>query len=348
MMIGTSEYREDLQFLSTKEYLWDSLTGQNVLVTGCTGAIGSLLSDVLIAKSKEYGFSVSVVSRNMDKMKRMFDVHEGAVELIAHDMNEPLEGRKFDTIFHCASNTHPAQYSDDPIGTLLTNTLGLKNALDLMSPESRGRFIFISSVEIYGQNRGDVEKFKEDYCGHIDCNTVRACYNEGKRAGEALCQAYGKQKGIDFVIPRLCRIYGPTTNLGDTKASTQFIMNGVRGENITLKSEGKQSFSYCYATDAVDAIVFLFFNGVSKEAYNVAGLNSDITLKGLAEHVASISKTELIFDIPDDYGKDGYSVSTKALLDTNKIERLGWHPHYTLDAGLRRTIDSIRHQIGGL
>ena len=108
--------------------------------------------------------------------------------------------------------------------------------LDYAVAANAERFLFTSSVEIYGENKGDTERFKEDYLGYIDCNTLRAGYPESKRAGEALCQAYLKQKKLDIVIPRLARTYGPSLLKTDTKAISQFIKNAVANEDIILKS----------------------------------------------------------------------------------------------------------------
>ena len=141
-------------------------------------------------------------------------------------MKKPLDNIAIDTvdyILHLASNTHPMQYSTDPIGTVTTNIIGVQNMLDFAVDHNATRFAFASSNEIYGENRGDVEFFNEDYCGYINSNTMRAGYPESKRCGEALCQAYKAQKGLDIVVPRLTRSYGPTMLMSDTKAVSQFI-----------------------------------------------------------------------------------------------------------------------------
>ena len=120
---------------------------------------------------------------------------------------------------------------------------------------------------IYGENRGDTELFDESYCGYIDCNTLRAGYPESKRCGEALCQAYKKQKGVDVVVARLTRSFGPTLQLTDTKALTQFLKNGLNKENIVLKSAGTQYYSYTYAADAVTGLLTVLLQGESGAAY---------------------------------------------------------------------------------
>ena len=160
-----------------------------------------------------------------------------------------------DYCIHLASSTHPVQYATDPIGTITANIIGTRNLLEFASSHGCKRFAFASSNEIYGENRGDTELFKEDYCGYIDCNTMRAGYPESKRCGEALCQAYIRQKNMDIVIPRLTRSYGPTLLSSDTKALTQFLHKGLAGEDIVLKSEGTQYYSYTYVADAVSGLL---------------------------------------------------------------------------------------------
>lgn len=121
-------------------------------------------------------------------------------------------------MIHTASNTHPLQYSGDPIGTITSNVIGTKNLLDYAASHQTERFCFLSSVEVYGENRGDADRFDENYLGYIDCNTLRAGYPESKRVGEALCNAYAQAHQIDFVIPRLSRVYGSTMLMADSKA----------------------------------------------------------------------------------------------------------------------------------
>ena len=340
-MISTPEYQGDLEWLDSLAYPWDELTGKTVLVTGATGMIGSLLTDVLIDKSEPYGFSVIAMARDRNRLEKLFGERsrEKSIKLISHDVTVHFE-MNYDYAFHCASNTHPMQYSADPVGTITTNVIGLQNVLKNI--KKSGRLVCISSVEIYGANRGDNDVFNEQYCGYIDPNTVRSGYNESKRLCESLCQAYKAQFGLDFVTARLSRTYGPSLRIDDTKAMSQMIMNACKGEDIVLKSKGNQRFSYCYSADAVNALLFLLFNGKSGEAYNVSSNESDISLKELAEYICSISGTGIKYEIPSSSEKYGYSTAVRALLDTTRIKQIGWESHYTLRDGIKRTISSIK------
>jgi nucleoside-diphosphate-sugar epimerase len=234
------------------------------------------------------------------------------------------------------------QYSTDPIGTITTNVIGTQNMLEFAFAHNATRCVFTSSNEIYGQNRGDVDVFDEKYCGYIDCNTMRAGYPESKRCSEALCQAYIRQKNLDIVIPRLTRTYGPTLLKTDTKALSQFLHKAVNGEDIVLKSEGKQYFSYLHVTDTVSGLLTVLLKGNTGEAYNVADVESDITLKDLAGIIADYSGKKVIFEIPDELEKAGYSTANVARLDSAKLKEIGWNAKYDIKSGIKRTIDILK------
>lgn len=342
------EYLEDVSYVANFGLPWEKLQDKSVLISGATGLVGSCLIDVVM-KRNESGMNCKVyaLGRNEARAKKRFHycVNSGLFEFVPCDINKTLardDIGEVDFVLHLASNTHPMQYSTDPIGTITTNVFGTYNMLEFAEKHNATRCAFTSSNEIYGENRGDVEKFKERYCGYIDSNTMRAGYPESKRCGEALCQAYIKQKNMDIVIPRLTRSYGPTMLMSDTKAISQFIRKGMAGENIVLKSAGIQHYSYTYVSDAVLGLLMVLLKGENGEAYNIADGSSDITLKDLAATIAEISGKQVVFEIPDEVESAGYSRATKARLDGTKVAKLGWRPQYDIKSGLARTISILQ------
>ncbi len=327
---------------------WKLLKNKKILITGARGMIGSFLIDVLMLRNQLHSDNISIyaVGRNEQKAKERFQKYldSGNLKILVHDISKelPAELGGVDYVIHGASNTHPRAYSGDPIGTITTNIIGTYNLLEYAIQNDVKRFMLLSTVEVYGENRGDVEKFDESYCGYIDCNTLRAGYPESKRASEALCNAYAHAHGIEILLPRLSRVYGPTMLKEDSKAIAQFIANGVAGEDVVLKSKGDQLFSYCYVADAVSALLNVLLLGETGNAYNIAGLNSDVTLRRLAQVIADIGGSQVIFDLPDEVEAAGYSKATKALLDTRKVEALDWKPAFSIEEGLNRTIEIIR------
>lgn len=308
--------------------------------------IGLFLIDAIMYKNTTDALNCKVyaIGRDEKKAKARFGYCYDSknFEFISYDINKPLEkdlGR-VDYILHLASNTHPVAYSSDPIGTITTNIIGTDNLLRYAAEHNTKRFLFASSVEIYGENRGDVDKFNEEYLGYIDCNTLRAGYPESKRCGEALCQAYKKQCGLDVVIPRISRVYGPTMLMSDTKASSQFINKAVAGEDIVLKSAGNQFYSYTYVADVVSGLLTVLLKGESGEAYNISA--DDITLKDFAKLCAGAAGTKVVFDIPDANEADGYSKATVAILDSDKMKVLGWKPQTDIKAGICKTVKMIK------
>lgn len=339
-------YQEDLQLISSFGSIpWDDLKGSSILLSGATGMIGRLLVDAVLYKNERCNLNCSVIAlgRNESKAKSRFGHcwDSPFFSFLECDVNKqdtiPFDVRA-DYIMHLASNTHPVSYAMDPIGTITANIIGTQNMLDLAVRCGAKRFLFASSNEIYGENRGDTELFDESYCGYIDCNTLRAGYPESKRCGEALCQAYMKQKGMSIVIARLTRSFGPTLQLSDTKALTQFLKNGLNKENIVLKSAGTQYYSYTYAADAGTGLLTVLMKGEDGAAYNIADQSCDIQLKDLAKKIADISGTKVVFCVPNEVEAIGFSKATKARLDGRHLTSLGWRASYSLDSALRRTM----------
>lgn len=350
MIIENPIYQNDLQRV-VDSIQWESFAGNSFLVIGASGMIGSFMIDVIMKVNNQFNLGISVIAmgRNKERLEKRFSLYLEKPEFMLYvgDITEPLSDKlQADYLIHGASNTHPKAYATDPIGTIMTNLMGTEVVLKHAVKINANRVLFLSTVEVYGQNYGDKDYFDEDYCGYINCNTLRAGYPEGKRVSESLCQAFLSKYGVSVVIPRLSRVFGPTMLLGDTKASSQFIINAARGEDIVLKSDGEQFFSYIYVGDAVAALFYLLKNGVNGEAYNIAGgLEYDFHLRELAEDLATIGASELVFELPDEVERTGFSKVDKALMSIDKITDLGWSTLFTKDEALNHTVEILRGEL---
>ena len=271
---------EEIKVIAELPYSWEKIKDKTILVSGGTGFIGTAFVDVIKYRNQKYNENIKVIS-----FSRRGGESSEYLECIKANVKQPLhyEG-KIDYIIHLASNTHPKQYAEDPIGTIMTNIYGCDNLLKL-AVEKKARFLLASSVEIYGQ--GTAIPMNEEYCGYIDCNLARSGYNEAKRTCEALTQSYRSVFGVNAVIARFARVFGADKK-HDTKAMSQFMDKAVLGEDIILKSKGQQRYSYCYIADAVSGLLKLLLDGQDGEAYNISNDDDGLTLGEYAEYIASL------------------------------------------------------------
>ena len=318
--------KEDIVSVAQLPYDWDKLENKTVLLSGGTGFIGSFLLDVFRYRNEKYENGIRVVS-----LSRRGGNSDGTVLYQKADVTNPVVYQgTVDYVLHLASNTHPHQYAEDPVGTILTNILGCEHLLQLAA-EKNARFLLPSSVEIYGE--GTEAAMDEQCCGYLDCNQARAGYNEAKRTCEALCQSYRKQYGIDFVTVRLGRVFGADRKK-DTKAIAQFMEKALADEDIILKSNGTQRYSYCYVADCVSGIIRVLLDGVCGQAYNLSEDDEGMTLAGYAERIAKLAGRKVVYQMEED---EAVSKATYALLNTEKLKGIGWKPLYSVSEGLERT-----------
>ncbi len=326
-MLRTDLEIEDIKYVAESNCDWNKLKNKTILISGATGFVGSYFCDVVRYRNQHFNDNIKIIS-----LTRRGGESDPTVKYLKCDINEKISlDDNIDYILHLASNTHPKQYKEDPVGTITTNILGCLNLLNLGVSKKIDRFLLASSVEIYGECIN--EPVNENYSGYIDCNKARSGYNESKRLCESLCQSYKSQYGLDFVTARLSRIIGPD-HKNDTKAMSQFMDKALNNEDIILKSKGNQLFSYCYVTDAVSALFKLLTDGINGEAYNVAAQINNMTLADYAHFIAELNNKKVIFELEDN---DSVSKATYALLDNFKMRNLGWNPKYKIEDGLKRT-----------
>lgn len=335
--------KELIDYCNKFKSLLALFNGKKVLITGASGLIGSYVADLLLQSNKLLGIDAKVylVDRDQETLLQRFKEYNNlyAQDILEGTVRYPAE---IDYIIHCASNTSPLDYANKPIDTIRTNVEGTRILLDYAVESHAKKFIFCSSVEVYGKNNGDTEDFLESYSGYVDSNALRADYPSAKRCAEALLNAYFKEYNQGFVIGRIGRIYGPTILKNDQKAPTQFIRDGVNNRDIILKSEGLQEYSWGYVGDCATALLLLAINGVSGEAYNIADPKSKSKLIEFASICAKNCNRNVSICKLNKEEQKAYSTITKATMNTDKIISLGWKPQIHLEDGISRTIKILK------
>ena len=235
-----------------------------------------------------------------------------------------------------ASNTHPLAYSQFPIETIEINVKGAEHALK-KALTCGATVLYPSSVEVYGNARGE-DVFTEDYTGQLNLLNARSCYPESKRLSEALCYSYMAEHQVKVKIVRLSRVFGPTMLMSDTKASSQFVLKALAGEDIVLKSRGEQFFSYTYVADAVKAMLHVLLHGELGVPYNISNSDCNVKLKDFAGACASWAGKDVVFDLPSEVEQQGYSIAMHAILDNTHLLSIGSQPLYPFDEAIHRTI----------
>lgn len=336
-------YQEDLRSVLSIPGL-EEIKGKKILITGASGLIGVCLTDALMAYNRE-GANVDIyaVGRNKDKASaRLGEYYEdGHFHYIEQDVRVALpQDLKVDYIIPLASNTHPMAYSQYPVETIEINVKGGEYALR-KAAGCGAVVLYPSTVEVYGNARGN-DLFTEDYTGQLNLSNARSCYTESKRVMEALCQSCIAEKGVDVKIVRLSRVFGPTMLMSDTKASSQFIIKALNREDIVLKSKGEQYFSYTYVADAVAAMLYVLIHGEVGVPYNIANEKCNVHLKDFALACAKEAGTQVVFDLPSETEKKGFSVAMQAILDTGRLRGLGFKPRYDFANAVSRTIQILK------
>lgn len=331
-------YKEDIENILRTPAI-DELKGKTVLVTGATGLIGVQLIDALMSLGD---VRIIAVGRSKEKAyARLGEYYnEERFLFLEQDVTAPFPTDiQPDIIIPLASNTHPTAYAQQPVETMLINLVGARQALE-MARQTGAMVLYPSTVEVYGNAHSD-DVFTEDYTGQLNLATSRSCYTESKRTAEALCQSYRAEYGVKVKIVRLSRVFGPTVLPTDSKASSQFIANAVQGQDIVLKSEGNQYFSYTYVADAVSAMLHVLLHGEEGVAYNISNPLCDVRLKEFAGFCAAYNGKSVIFDLPSEVERRGFSIAAKAILDNSRLAALGWQPAYDMPTAVQRTITML-------
>ncbi len=305
---------------------------KTILVTGGAGFLGSHLCDRLLREGHK------VISLdNFHTGSRLNHRHQASnpdFELIEADVADPLPDLRIDEIYHLACPASPPHYQESPVTTLRTSLLGTLNALNL-AMQTGARILLASTSEVYGDPL--VHPQREDYWGNVNSFGERACYDEGKRAAEALFHAHAAERGVDIRIARIFNTYGPRMQPDDGRVVSNFVVEALQGLPITIYGDGSQTRSFCYVDDLVEGLVRLMASDV-RTPVNL-GNPGEFSVSELAAMVVAMTGSQSsISHLPlpsDDPRRRRPDISKAQLL-------LDWKPAFSLEAGLGPTIAYFR------
>jgi len=308
---------------------------KRILITGGAGFLGSHLAEFLLGQGNDVVCIDNFFSGSKDNIRHLLD--HSYFELIRHDVIHPLF-IEVDQIYHLACPASPIHYQQNPIKTVKTNVMGTINMLGL-AKRIKARILLASSSEVYGD--AQVHPQNEAYWGNVNPIGVRSCYDEGKRVAETLMKDYSRQNRVDIRIARIFNTYGPRMALDDGRVVSNFIVQALRGDSLTVYGDGTQTRSFCFYSDLIDALVRLM-NAEGLQGPVNLGNPGEFTVLELADKVLRLtgSRSRVEFrPLPsDDPVKRCPDISLAR-------EKLGWEPRVALEEGLEKTIPYFREKL---
>lgn len=349
-LLKVENYYKDVKASLNSIVNVEKLKNSSILITGSTGLICSSIIDELLVLNElfDYNIRIYACARSQTSINKRFEKHKDNKNLIyiQYDANENLDfSFKVDYVIHGASNASPELYVKEPVETMLSNILGMKNLLEFSKNNTVKSLIYISSSEVYGIKE-NVKPYIEDEYGYIDILNVRSSYSSSKRATETLCISYANEYDLDVKIVRPGHIYGPAAKETDRRISSSFLRDALRGENLVMKSAGDQIRSYCHSLDCASAILTVLLSGKLGEAYNISNKNSIITIKEMAKIISRISNVELILQLPNDLEVKQQNPMNNSSLNSHKLEMLGWKGIFTAEEGFKETYSVLEDYYG--
>ena len=308
----------------------------NIVITGGSGFVGSYLCEKLINDGHKIIVIDNLLTGSTENINNLLDNEN--FSFIEQDVQDHIEIKdKVDYVLHFASAASPKAYTEHPVNTLKAGSVGTINTLGLAKKHS-AEYLLASTSEVYGDPL--ISPQNEEYWGNVNPNGERSMYDEAKRFAEAAVATYSRSYGLKTKIVRIFNTYGPRMQLNDGRVVTNFIVQALRNENITIYGDGTQTRSFSYVEDTVAGIISLM-NSTEYDVFNIGNPN-EMTVGQLAEKIIKLtdSTSEIKYlELPNDDPKQRKPDITKAKT------KLNWEPKVNLDEGLAKTITWVEEQL---
>ena len=306
----------------------------DILVTGGAGFIGAHLCRRLLKEGNRVICMDNLFSGSLDHIRDLLD--NPGFTVVHHDVTEPFDF-PVDRIYDLACPASPVFYQRDPVHTAKTSVFGAIHSLEL-ARKTRARVLLTSTSEIYGEPM--VHPQREDYRGNVNPIGIRSCYDEGKRMAETLFFDYNREYGVDIRVVRIFNTYGPGMSPDDGRVVSNFIVQALNGEDLTIYGDGSQTRSFCYISDTVDALIRMMEQERTLGPINV-GNPREVTI----QHIAELVREEVGADIHLVHRELPSDDPTRRRPDISRAQEfLGWEPRIPLEEGLRSTVAYFREK----
>ncbi len=339
--------KEDLDEIDQSNIDWSQLENQSILITGAYGMLASYLVYELIYQNEIKNRNITIIAlvKNKDKLEKRFKKYtkKPYFKYIISDLTEPIEyNEEINYIIHAASFASAEYYATIPVEVLEPNTIGTYHILNLAKKQKNLKSIlYLSTGNIYGLVENE-KYLKENNYGTLSTLDPHSCYEESKRMGETICNAYHTQYNLPTKIARIFHAYAPTMNINDPRVFSSFTRDIINNQNIQMKSEGLAKRSFCYITDIITGFLTILLKGKDGEPYNLCNTDQFISIIELAEIMVNIfpEKNLKVIKVKRDKNENyiEYHSNDEIIPCNQKLKDLGWNPKINCHEGFKRVI----------
>lgn len=343
---------EDIKTVADSNIDWNRFKDKTIMITGGNGFIAYYIVCAILIRNDLFGNNTKVIAlvRNTENAENKYGhlLKRNDLDIKVQDVCAPIECEKADFVIHAASQASAYFFDKDPVGTMDANLTGTANVLEYAKDSKAESTLIVSSLKVYGELFNGKNDISEDDLGYIDIDDSKSCYAQGKRAAEALGCCYSNEYNMAVKIARPAYIYGPS-RLDDDRVWAQFIANVVRKQDILLKSNGAALRSFCYVTDAAEAMLKILLDGKNCTPYNIANPFSDVTIREFAKTAVKAFpelNLKVRFEKKSDENESEQSLMSAVpeVLDASALNNLGWSAKVDLTEGIKRSVKIVELQ----